>query len=442
MQTENQGKTGSLVLASSGDSLVMRRLSSNVEDEFLSIVKLIRSADVAFTNLETTVHDFQGYPAEQSGGAWMVSPPYVADELKWAGFNLLSCANNHIMDWSEGGMFSTSETLSKVGLVHAGIGKNLADSRRPAYMDTSKGRVALISASSTFAPWGRAGHARREVQGRPGLNPLRYETIYHVRKEAFETLKNLIEDLKLTSEVTGGKPDELTFLKTTFKVDEKTKIELTAHKDDLNGNLRSVKEASRQADWVIVSLHTHERGDDESTPAQFAIDFARACVDAGADAVLMHGAHLIRGIEIYKDRPIYYSLSNFIYQTRCAEKLPEDIYEKYGLGADATPADVFDLMEQRYYGSDTHHVDGGAPHLSGTTHSFLALSKFEDRKLSELKLYPITLGPERHRIHCGYPRLAKGDLGKKIIGILADLSSPFGTQIECKDGIGIVKIER
>jgi len=155
----------------------------------------------------------------------------------------------------------------------------------------------------------------------------------------------------------------------------------------------------------------------------------------------MHGAHVLRGVEIYKDRPIYYSLSNFIYQSRCLEKLPEDIYERSELGADATPADVFDLMEQRYYSSDRPRANGDSPHLTGTTHSFLALSKFEDRKLSELKLYPVTLGPERHRIHCGYPRLAKGDLGKTIIEILANLSSPFGTHIEYKDGIGIVKLE-
>jgi poly-gamma-glutamate synthesis protein (capsule biosynthesis protein) len=441
MQTENKRKLGNLLLASTGDSLISRHLSTNMEKDFLEIVKLIRNADVAFTNLETTIHDFKGYPAEESGGAWMVSPPYVADELKWAGFNLLSCANNHTMDWSHEGMFSTSEILNKVGLTHAGIGKNLADARRPAYLDTSRGRVGLISASSTFASWGRAGHARREVQGRPGLNPLRYETIYHVNEDTFKVLKNLVQDLGLVKSSTGNNPDELTFLKTTFKVGEKTKIELIANKDDFKGNIQSVKEANRQADWVIVSLHTHERGEDESTPAQFVIDFARACIDAGADVVVMHGAHLLRGIEIHKDRPIYYSLSNFIYQTRLLEKLPEDIYERNSMGCDATPADIFDLMEQRYYGSDTPHVDGGAPHLSGTTYSFLALSKFEDRKLSELRLYPVTLGPERHRIYCGYPRLATGDLGKKIIGMLATLSSPFGTQIEYEDGIGVIKLK-
>jgi poly-gamma-glutamate synthesis protein (capsule biosynthesis protein) len=152
----------------------------------------------------------------------------------------------------------------------------------------------------------------------------------------------------------------------------------------------------------------------------------------------MHGAHILREVEIYEDRPILYGLSNFIYQSRVLEKLPADIYENYDLGIEATPADVFDRIAERYRSPDRPQVEGGAPHLTGSTHSVLALSKFEERELSELKLYPVTLGPEMHRIHCGYPRLAKGELARRIIEIISDLSSPFGTRVDYKDGIGIV----
>jgi hypothetical protein len=154
----------------------------------------------------------------------------------------------------------------------------------------------------------------------------------------------------------------------------------------------------------------------------------------------MHGAHVLRGVEVYKDRPIYYGLSNFIYQSRVLERLPEDIYENYGLGADATPADVFDSIEERYHSSDRPRVEGSAPHLTGSTHSILALSTFEERELRELKLFPVTLGPERHRIHCGYPRLARGELGEKIIGMISELSSSFGTRIEYRDGVGVIDL--
>jgi len=440
MQNIKGGKQGCLTLASTGDSLITRRLSTNTEEEFLSVIELIRGADIAFTNLETTVHDYRGYPAAQSGGAWMVSPPHVADELKWAGFNLLSFANNHTMDWSAGGMFATMDILDQVGLTHSGTGEDLAEARRPAYMDTDKGRVALISASSTFAPFGRAGHARREVQGRPGLNPLRYETTYHVDERTFKVLKDTSEKLDLRRGRGTDEPDELSILGIKFKVGGMPKTDMRAHGGDLDGNLRSVRDASRQADWVIVSLHTHEREGDIATPASFTVDFARACVEAGADAVVMHGAHVLRGVEIHEARPIYYGLGNFIYQSRTLERLPEDIYENYGLGADATPADVFDRIEERYHRSDRPRVEGSAPHLTGSTYSVLALSTFEDRELTGLRLYPITLGPERHRIHCGYPRRAEGDLGKEIIGIIAERSSSFGARVEYVEGVGIVDL--
>jgi poly-gamma-glutamate capsule biosynthesis protein CapA/YwtB (metallophosphatase superfamily) len=442
MKNSKGGKRGCLTLASTGDSLITRRLSTNTEEAFLSVVELIRSADVAFTNLETTIHDYEGYPAAQSGGAWMVSPPHVAEELKWAGFDLLSFANNHTMDWSAGGMFATMNILDQAGLTHAGTGENLAEARRPAYMDTDKGRVALISASSTFAPFGRAGHARREVQGRPGLNPLRYETTYQVKEETFNVLRDMVEELGVRRRYGVDKKDELSILNVRFKVGEEPQTEMKAHEGDLEGNLRSVKDASRQADWVVVSLHTHEREGDVHTPTGFTVDFARACVDAGADTVVMHGAHVLRGVEIYEGRPIYYGLSNFIYQSRVLERLPEDIYENYGLGAEATPADVFDRIEERYHSSDRPRVEGSAPHLTGSTYSVLALSTFEDRELTELRLYPITLGPERHRINCGYPRQAKGDLGKRIIGVIAELSSPFGTKVEYREGMGIVDLQK
>ena len=72
---------------------------------------------------------------------------------------------------------------------NAGTGKNLAEARAPCYKDTSNGRVALISACSTFANFGRAGDQRRDLKGRPGLNPLRYLTWYGVKPETILKMK-------------------------------------------------------------------------------------------------------------------------------------------------------------------------------------------------------------------------------------------------------------
>lgn len=99
--------------------------------------------------------------------------------------------------------------------------------------------------------------------------------------------------------------------------------------------LRRIDEAKRQADYVLVSIHAHEmEGETKEKPAEFLKTFARACIDQGAHAVIGHGPHIVRGIEIYKNRPIFYSLGNFIFQNDTVSCLPAEFYEKYGLGHD------------------------------------------------------------------------------------------------------------
>src|SRR5438270_240575 len=81
----------------------------------------------------------------------------VAEELKWAGFDLLSVANNHAGDFGVEGMRRTARALRDAGLTFAGTGENLAFARSPAYLDSHKGRVALIACTSTFPPASAAG---------------------------------------------------------------------------------------------------------------------------------------------------------------------------------------------------------------------------------------------------------------------------------------------
>ena len=69
---------------------------------------------------------------------------------------------------------------------------------------------------------------------------------------------------------------------------------------------------------------------------------SHACIDAGADLFLGHGPHLLRGIEIYDGAPIFYSLGNFMMQNETVTRLPTELYERYDLDSDATPADLFD----------------------------------------------------------------------------------------------------
>src|SRR5690606_15324281 len=237
-----ESRSGRLVLAATGDSLITQRLSCFTEPEFLRLRGILQSADVRFTNMELLFHNFEGYPQALSGGTWVCAHPSIFRELQWMSFNLFAWANNHTLDWGEGGLFATWRTLEEAGAVHAGVGRNLAEARRPAYLDVAAGRVALVAMCSSFREFNRAGASRPDVQGRPGLNPQRWETIVHVTPKQMEFLRRFDDELELSAthrlRVRLGfrQPDPegtLMFLDRRFVVGDPPRVETKPHKGDL-----------------------------------------------------------------------------------------------------------------------------------------------------------------------------------------------------------------
>lgn len=421
----------SITIALTGDAIITRRLSVYEEPAFLAMVHRLREATVAFTNLEVLFHDFEPdvTPAAQSGGTYMRAHPEIAKELAWAGFDVVSRANNHTMDYDAGGMRATTRAVEMAGLAHAGAGENLSEARAPVYVETRAGRVALISAASTFPESMRAGHQRRDVRGRPGLSPIRYTTEYVIPQASLQALRELREQLGLRG---GDDGDRLRMLGATFVTGERPQIVTRPHTDDLTDIVASVRDAKRQANWVIVSSHSHESAGNREVPADFVVDFARAVIDAGADVFVGHGPHVLRGIEIYKGKPIFYSLGNFIFQNETVELQPADNYEGQGLSPEALPSEFYDAREQR--------SGGGWPIDPMYWESVVAVPSFRDGRLTELRVYPVSLGYGLQRPQRGRPMLADEETGRKIIADLQRVSARFGTQIEYLDGVGVIRI--
>ena len=98
-------------------------------------------------------------------------------------------------------------------------------------------------------------------------------------------------------------------------------------KEDVDEIAAVVRNASHLADLTLVTIHAHEGQVDRLVPAQFLVTFARAMVDAGADVFAGHGPHVLRGVEIYKGKPILYSLGDFIFQNETLLRLPSENYE-------------------------------------------------------------------------------------------------------------------
>jgi poly-gamma-glutamate synthesis protein (capsule biosynthesis protein) len=364
----------------------------------------------------------------ESGGTYMRADPALARELSWAGFDLVSRANNHSGDYGVGAMRLTTRYVAEAGLVQAGVGESLREAREARFLETAHGRVALVSVCSTFPDHIRAGNTGGDMPARPGLNPLRFSTTYRLSREDLETFRGL---LRRVGQTVPEKGDQLRAFNQRFVVHEQPGMVTEPLKVDLDENAAVVRSASRLADYVIVSLHSHEGDRNRFAPAQFAVTFARAMVEAGADVVVGHGAHVLRGIEIYKGKPILYSLGDFMFQNETLQRFATDNYESSGLGVDAQAGDYLD----RRYGE---HDERGFPADPEIWRSVIAAPRWAGERLVELTLHPITLGFGKPRAERGRPMLAEGEEARKILEDLAVRSKAFGTTIQLRGGMGVV----
>jgi len=181
---------------------------------------------------------------------------------------------------------------------------------------------------------------------------------------------------------------------------------------------------------VLVSFHGHETDAEFSNvPAQFLETFSRRCIDAGAHVVIGHGPHELRGIECYNGGVIFYSLGNFIFETETVEYQPGDAYANRGVPMDTK---VGAYMNDRSKNGTTGY--GVLPEI---WFSVMAGWTMEDGRVTEVQLYPISLGQDLPRSQKGVPVMS-GD--EKVLQYLADLSKPYGTNIEIAGGVGTIRL--
>jgi poly-gamma-glutamate capsule biosynthesis protein CapA/YwtB (metallophosphatase superfamily) len=120
------------------------------EPNYLKLVDLIRGADARYVHLEMLFHNYEHAPTDKRVGTYMRCDPKFIADLQWMGFQMMSVASNHSIDFGEGGILKNIENLNKYGMMHAGTGRNLAEARAPAYLETAKGRVAPICCATTL----------------------------------------------------------------------------------------------------------------------------------------------------------------------------------------------------------------------------------------------------------------------------------------------------
>jgi len=252
---------GEISLFLAGDTIMMKPWSGNSEPAFLKMIGEVRAADAAIVNLEMVVTEFKGFGQAESGGGWLSGPPEIAEELAWAGIDMVGHANNHTFDYGSIGVLETLENVRRAGLVLAGSGADLQRARAPAYFETAGGTVALVSTASTFVPYGKASRSRPDLHGRPGLNPLtRHKGLQvEVTPETAERLRQLWR-LRGKRGFQFLRP-EFTLFGIDMWVGDKHGIAWAPRADeaDVAANLAAIREAAATAELVVLSIHAHQQ---------------------------------------------------------------------------------------------------------------------------------------------------------------------------------------
>ncbi|OAA83947.1 CapA family protein [Clostridium ljungdahlii] len=434
-----------------GESLFSSRNLAKRLDQ--KIVKKFLEADAVFTNAEFCTPQYTTPPA--AGRGFMTSvKPETLDEFVDLNMKLVSFANNHTGDYGWQGVVDTIEAAQERKIIYCGIGHSLEEARAARFLDTAKGRIGVVATGSTRSEVFAASLPGAGIAARPGLNPLRWGQAYVLPDKEFSELQHInkvlgteasmLECLKVET-LPEPKPDKFKFgslFEGNLQIERGNyaHVRTFVNEKDRDAILKNISDSSKRSDITIVSIHTHE-GTAENwyspEPAAFIEEFARKAIDAGASAVVGHGAHFLRGVELYKKRPIFYSLGSLFLEFEAGEsKIAPEMYEAYGLGKDALPSDLHCARSQD---KDGNFIGFNADRRY-SKHCIAVFDYVEDKL--EFKLLPIDLGLNRKRpLDRGLPVIASNSVGREITKDLNNLSQCYGTRFDYDEEDGTISIK-
>ncbi len=415
-----------------GDVMVKRPIGDLDLPAFHDIVKLMQDADVTHGNMEGNLGDLDHFDGPLRG---MMGDKDVAPALKEMGFDIMGRANNHIMDSDRESMISTEEQLNRVGIIFAGTGRDLEEARAPAYLNGPKGRVALVSmyTGTNAAATYRSGN----TNGRMGHNPIIPTVWYNVTQEQIDIMKKMRAAIftpppgttNVSTLPTDEPADRITFMDTHYKVGPPGTRNFVMNPSDLKENLRSIRNGKYLSDFEIVNCHCHvgpitsQQWLFEDQTPDMLIELAHGAVDNGADMFVGSGPHVLRGIEIYKGKPIFYGLGENYYQWQHFDS---------ALLSGSWP------REEPKEGVDVR-VSQALRAIN--FESVVTKSYYDKGKLVEVRLYPTEGGWNGPISQLGMPRTPSPEQANKILTRLAALSKPFGTDIVIEKNVGYIRIK-
>jgi poly-gamma-glutamate capsule biosynthesis protein CapA/YwtB (metallophosphatase superfamily) len=241
---------------------------------FAPLTGLFGAADVVFGNCEGVYSDRPAPAPSHKAFCW--APPERGDMLGEVGFDVMTLANNHIIDGGHVGLADTMELLRRQGIALTGAGEDLEEALRPAIVERKGRRIAFLGFCTVYPK----GYEARPA--RPGLAPLRVRTHY-------------------------SDPDENFWEPGIDPV-----ITTSPYPEDLRRYREAIAAAREEADVVIVANHWGYSSWVEVLQ-DYELELARDAVRHGADIVVCHHHHSLRGIELYDGKPILYGLGTLMH---------------------------------------------------------------------------------------------------------------------------------
>lgn len=398
---------GEIAVTAVGDMIISSPAAGRKGASVTEMYRVMREADAAFGNCEEPVGTTGFMYQKTSQMAW----PTILDDFKAAGLNMLSVANNHYMDLGPDALAEGIEESRKRGFAVSGAGKNL-DEAATVGIRTVKGvRVGLLAFWCNQGNQGGYADYARATKNKPGVA--------------------IISGLQVTVPKADG-------TSTTVVLPQASDIQVMAD---------AVKRARAQVDFLMVSFHQHwggggapqgliedaaaaGRGPNHATPrdqpplaathpitpanlsaavnqvAEGRQVVCRAAIDAGADAIVGHGPHVLNGIEIYRGKPIIYSLGHYYMEiTHNGKALPQFEFDPGMVWSVETN---WFLEEHRWAAIARMIVKGG--------------------KVTRLEVLPVYMDVQKD----GYPYLPADADCQKINKAMQDMSKPFGCQLQSR----------
>ncbi len=267
------GNTEGIRLMAVGDIMLGRGVGMRLKKAgdygiaFGKISGYLKQGDVVFANLESPI-TASTHSLDNKRKIVLKGAPESVEALTGAGIDVVSLANNHMMDYYEKGLFDTIDILDKNNILHTGSGRNIDDARKPAILEKNGIKIGFLAYSDM---------AELVFAGNPYLKYSAEKDKSGVLPRKFETIKEDVEKLR------------------------------------------------GQVDILAVSLHWGVEESFTVTPEQ--VEFAHKLIDDGVDVILGHHPHQFHGIEMYKGKPIIYSMGNFLFDQNDPENMESFIMD-------------------------------------------------------------------------------------------------------------------